>query len=226
MVRSRVVAIDGPAGSGKTSTAREVARRLDFIHLDSGALYRAITLAALDAELTPGHAMRVVALATQLPVRWVQAGDAFRTEVAGADVSDAIRARRVTESVSAYAAQPAIRDWVNDQLRAAAAAVLPGVVVEGRDIGTVVFPDAGLKVFLTASAETRAARRLAQEGQQGDPGSVHRQSAALARRDEADAGREVAPLRAPPDAVVIDTTDLAFEEQVERVVVLARNAFA
>ncbi|HWP38790.1 MAG TPA: (d)CMP kinase [Gemmatimonadales bacterium] len=225
-MRERVVAIDGPAGSGKTTTAREVARRLGFIHLDSGALYRAITLAALDAGLLPEQETRVVALAAQLPIRWVRTERGFRPEVAGADVSEAIRETRVTARVSAYAARPAIRDWVNDQLRAAAADVETGVVVEGRDIGTVVFPHAGLKVFLTASAEARAARRLAQEGKERDPTSVRRQTVELTRRDEADANRDVAPLRAPPDAHVIDTTDLSFDEQVSRVVELARQAFA
>jgi cytidylate kinase len=225
-VRERVVAIDGPAGSGKTTTAREVARRLGFVHLDSGALYRAIALAALDAGLSPEQEARIVALAHQLPIRWVRTETGFRPEVAGADVSQAIRDARVTARVSAFAARPAIREWVNDQLRAAATQAGTGVVVEGRDIGTVVFPNAGLKVFLTASAEARAARRLAQDDRPKAPADVRREAVELTRRDNADAGRDVAPLRVPPDAKVIDTTDLSFDEQVSRVVELARHAFA
>ena len=221
-----VVAIDGPAGSGKTTTAGEVARRLGFVHLDSGALYRAITLAALDAGVPPGQPQRVVALAGQLPIRWVFDGAAFRPEVAGTDVTDAIRAARVTARVSQYAALPAVRDWVNAELRQAASGGPAGVVVEGRDIGTVVFPGAALKVFLTAAPEARAVRRLAQEGRAGDATSVRQQSRELVRRDEADASRDVAPLRAAADAHTIDTTGLTFEEQVARVVALARTAFA
>lgn len=223
---SRVVAIDGPAGSGKTTTAQAVARRLGFVHLDSGALYRAVALAALDAGVSPDDPHRVVALAGQLPVRWVFTGESFRPEVAGTDVTQAIRAARVTASVSDYAAVPAVRDWVNAQLRLAAATGPSGVVIEGRDIGTVVFPDAGVKIFLTASPETRAARRLAQEGRAQDPGSVWQQSRELERRDDADASREVAPLRAAREAITIDTTGLSFEEQVSRVVAAAQRVFA
>ena len=223
---SRVVAIDGPAGSGKTTTAQAVARRLGFVHLDSGALYRAVTLAALDAGVSPDDPHRVVALAGQLPVRWVFTGEGFRPEVAGTDVTAAVRAVRVTARVSDFAALPAVRDWVNAQLRLAAATGPSGVVIEGRDIGTVVFPDAGVKIFLTASPETRAARRLAQEGRAQDPGSVRQQSRELERRDDADASREVAPLRAAREAITIDTTGLSFEEQVSRVVAAARRGFA
>ena len=226
MAGNRVVAIDGPAGSGKTTTAREVARRLGWVHLDSGALYRAVTLAALDADVPPDDPLRVVALTGQLPIRWVFAVDAFKPEVAGTDVTQAIRSLRVTAQVSAYASLPQVRDWVNQELRHAAERAPSGVVIEGRDIGTVVFPDAGVKVFLTARPETRAARRLAQEGQAEDMGSVRRRSRELVRRDDADAGRDVAPLRAAPDAVTMDTTDLSFEEQVDRVVTLARQALA
>jgi cytidylate kinase len=220
-----VIAIDGPAGSGKTTTAREVARRLGLVHLDSGALYRAVTLAALDAGVPAEEPLRVVALAGQLPIRLVFAGDVFRPEVAGTDVTQAIRGARVTASVSAYAAVPAVRDWVNAELRRAADRGPSGVVVDGRDIGTVVFPDAGLKVFLTAAPETRAARRLAQDGRAQDPASVRRQSRELVRRDEADASRQVAPLRPAPDALTLDTTALSFEEQVGRVVTQARRTF-
>ena len=232
----RVIAIDGPAASGKSSTARAVARRLGWAHLDSGALYRAITLAALDnlgeragEGGTAGEgwsAQRIVGLADGLPVRLVLVGDVFRPEVAGVDVEEAIRSERVTRRVSEVAAIPEVRHWVNVQQRDAALrhhAGVAGVVVDGRDIGTVVFPDAPLKVFLTASPEERARRRLAQRGGRVDPSELQREAAALAARDQADSTRAVAPLRAAADAVMLDTTRLSLDDQVARVVALARD---
>lgn len=238
----RVIAIDGPAASGKSSTAAAVARRLGWAHLDSGALYRALTLAALDnLEAAPGgadapwSAAELLGLAEDLPVRLVLAGDVFRPEVAGVAVEDAIRSERVTRRVSALAAIPAVRHWVNVQQREAALGHSDGVVVDGRDIGTVVFPDAPLKVFLTASPEERARRRLAQRGSGAAGGGVGdaaidqaelaREAAALAARDQADATRPIAPLRAAADAVRLDTTRLSLDEQVARVVALARERF-
>lgn len=221
----RVIAIDGPAGSGKSTTAKAVASRLGFAHLDSGALYRALTLAALDAG-TPLRGDAIVALAGSLPVRLVLAPDGFRPEAAGADVSDAIRSDRVTARVSEVAALPPVRQWVNEQLRHAARAHHQGVVVDGRDIGTVVFPEAPLKVFLTASPEERAHRRLSQMGRARDRDSVGRASQELVRRDDQDSSRDVAPLKPAADAVVLDTTSLEFEAQVARVMDLARKVFS
>jgi cytidylate kinase len=230
-VTARVIAIDGPAASGKSSTAAMLARRLGMAHLDSGALYRAITLAAIDnlgaegwgAEDGPPPTQRILALAEALPVRLVLSEGTFRPEVAGVDVGQAIRALRVTRQVSAVAALPAVRAWVNERQRQAVAGCPGGVVVDGRDIGTVVFPDAPLKVFLTAAPEERARRRLVQDGRASDPELVRREGRALAARDAADSTREVAPLRAAPDAVVLDTTALSLDEQVERIAALARE---
>ena len=226
----RVIAIDGPAASGKSSTAAAVARGLGWAHLDSGALYRAVTLAVLDNLRDAGSGMRdawpaqqVVALAEDLPVRLVLVGDAFRPTVAGVDVEETIRSERVTRHVSAIAAIREVRNWVNVQQREAVAGVPRGVVVDGRDIGTVVFPDAPVKVFLTASPEERARRRLAQRGSRIDPAELAREAQALAARDRADSTRPVAPLRAAADAVRLDTTDLSLEEQADRVVALARE---
>jgi cytidylate kinase len=229
----RVIAIDGPAASGKSSTAAAVARRLGWAHLDSGALYRALTLAALDTlEAPPGDAdapwsaAELLGLAEDLPVRLVLAGDVFRPDVAGVAVEDAIRSERVTRRVSALAAIPAVRHWVNVRQREAALGHSDGVVVDGRDIGTVVFPDAPLKVFLTASPEERARRpRAAGRHAAIDPVELAREAAALAARDQADATRSIAPLRAAADAVLLDTTRLSLDEQVARVVALARERF-
>jgi len=242
----RVIAIDGPAASGKSSTAALVARRLGWAHLDSGALYRAITLAVLDnlgetagekaRERGKGKgetwgAQQVVSLAEGLPVRLVLVDDVFRPEVAGVDVAQAIRSERVTQRVSEIAAIPEVRHWVNVQQRDAVQGHSRGVVVDGRDIGTVVFPDAPLKVFLTASPEERARRRLAERrggvGSGGAAGGgdaeLRREAEVLEARDRADSTRAVAPLRAAADAVVLDTTRLSLEQQVQAVVALART---
>jgi len=223
-VAPRVIAIDGPAASGKSSTAKAVARALGWAHLDSGALYRALTLVALD-HLGDGDwsETRIVALAEDLPVRLVFAGNEFRPEVAGVDAARAIREERVTARVSALAALPAVRQWVNARQRRAAEEHPAGVVVDGRDIGTVVFPDAPVKVFLTATPEERVRRRLTQRGERLDPERAARESRALEARDDADSRRAVAPLRPAPDAVLLDSTRLSFDEQVARVVALARE---
>ncbi len=219
----KVIAIDGPAGSGKSTTAAAVAKRLGFVHLDSGALYRAVTLAALDAG-APIRGQRVVALARSLPVRLRLTDSGVRAEVAGVDVSREIRTTRVTERVSEIAALPEVREWVNAELRAAAGQA-PGVVMDGRDIGSVVFPEAGVKVYLTASSTERAQRRLAQHGHADDTDAVAAAERDIMRRDAHDAGRTVAPLVVPDEAVVLDTTGMSFEDQVDRVVGLAKRAF-
>jgi cytidylate kinase len=219
----RVIAIDGPAASGKSSTAAAVARRLGWAHLDSGALYRAVTLAVLDNLGETGGPQQIIALVEDLPVRLVLVNDTFRPAVAGVDVEEAIRSERVTRHVSAIAAIREVRNWVNVQQRDAVAGVARGVVVDGRDIGTVVFPDAPVKVFLTASPEERARRRLAQRGSRIDPAELAREAQALAARDHADSTRPVAPLRPAADAVRLDTTDLSLEQQADRVVALARE---
>ena len=227
----RIIAIDGPAASGKSSTAARLASRIGWAHLDSGALYRALTLAALDnlgeggaatGSLPSAH--RILALAEDLPVRLVLRDKTFVPEVAGVDVENAIRGDRVTARVSELAAIPEIRTWVNEQQRRAVARHA-GVVVDGRDIGTVVFPAAPLKVFLTATPEERARRRVTQRGEPSDPGRVTGEANMLAARDRADATRAIAPLAAAPDAVVLDTTALSLEEQVEWLVALARERF-
>ncbi len=233
----RVIAIDGPAASGKSSTAGLVAQRLGWAHLDSGALYRALTLAAVDTLGEGGRrkgdawpAQRILDLADRLPVRLVLVGRQFRPEVAGADVEEAIRGERVTRYVSVVAAIPEVRTWVNTQQRRAVAGVevgggSGGVVVDGRDIGTVVFPEAPLKIFLTATPDERARRRLFQRGQAVDVELVRRESEVLAARDAADSNRRIAPLKPAPDAVLLDTTALTLEAQVTHVVELARQRF-
>jgi len=160
-VAPRVIAIDGPAASGKSSTGARVAERLGWAHLDSGALYRAITLAEIDnigeggrGEGEGWNAQRIVALARDLPVGLALVGWEFTPSVAGVDVEEAVRSERVTGHVSAVAALPEVRAWVNAEQRRAVQQHPAGVVVDGRDIGTVVFPDAPLKIFLDATARS------------------------------------------------------------------------
>jgi cytidylate kinase len=222
---NRVIAIDGPAGSGKSTTAKAVARRLGLPHVESGALYRAVTLAALDADV-PFDPHRLVALARSLPIRLDLTNTGFRPEIAGADVSREIRSDRVTADVSEVSAIREVRAWVNSEVRAAVSRHPRGAVLDGRDIGTVVFPDATLKIYLTASPEERARRRLRQDGKPADAASVRAEVSTLAVRDEKDSSRTVAPLRPADDAIQLDTSGLDFEEQVERIVVLARNLFS
>lgn len=221
---SRVIAIDGPSGSGKSTTARAIAERLDLAHVDSGALYRAVALAALDADLgLDGPA--IVERAEQLPVgfRLTEAG--YRPEVAGVDVSKEIRTDRVTAHSSPVSALPEVRDWVNEALRVAVSSHPRGAVLDGRDIGSVVFPDAAVKVYLTAEDEERAVRRLKQQGRATDSASIAETVRTMTGRDTADSTRAVAPLSVADGAVVIDTTNLSFEEQVSRIVGLADGVF-
>jgi CMP/dCMP kinase len=213
-----IIAIDGPAGSGKSSTARAVARRLGFRHLDSGAFYRALTHAALAAGLPAEswHALTAAQL-DAFDVRATPAGEGFAFAVAGRAVEAELRTPTVNAHVSRMAAVPAVRHWLLDQLRAAAPD--SDLVVDGRDIGTVVFPDAELKIFLVADPAERARRRLAEQ-RDGTltVSEIEAEVERLAARDRTDSERDVAPLRRADDAVVIDTSRLAFDTQVTRIV--------
>ncbi|MEI2721307.1 MAG: (d)CMP kinase [Gemmatimonadales bacterium] len=213
-----VVAIDGPAASGKSSTAAAVAGRLGLLHVDSGALYRALTWLAVRDDLEEAEAICRAADAADLTL--VPEGSTLTLRAAGAPIEHEIRSAEVTASVSRVAAMPAVREWVNARLRAAVAGA-GGGVMDGRDIGTVVFPDAVLKVFLTASPEARARRRLLQVGREPAPEMVAAEAARLAERDRLDAGRTVAPLRQAPDALLLDTSALDFGTQVAQIVAWA-----
>jgi CMP/dCMP kinase len=218
-----IIAIDGPAGSGKSSTARAVARRLGFRHLDSGAFYRAITWAALQRgvpeEQWPGLTHGQL---DELDVMGRPGPTGFTLLVAGREVADEIRAPEVNAAVSIMARVPAVRDWLLQTLRDAARGT--DLVADGRDIGTVVFPEAELKVFLVADPAERARRRLLQMGLPDDPASVRDEVRRIEARDRIDSGRAVAPLRAAADARTLDTTRLSFEAQVETIVSWARSA--
>lgn len=211
-----VVTIDGPAGSGKSTTAREVARRLGFRHLDSGALYRALSLAVL-REGIPEYEWGDLGPARLegLDVRLVPAGEGFRVLVDGEAPGDELRSAEVTRAAPRLAKNPSVREKLGELQRSALQ--FGDLVADGRDMGTVVFPDAALKVFLTASLQERARRRLLQDGREVSGGSVAEQSMEIRDRDESDSRRAVAPLRRPAGALEIDTTAISFETQVERI---------
>ncbi len=216
------VAIDGPAGTGKSSVSRRVARALGARHLDTGAMYRMVTLAVLRAEVDPTDAAAVesVASTVQISVVYDPAGD--RYYLAGEDVSAEIRGDEVTRAVSAVSSVPAVRARLVELQRAMSAG--PGsVVVEGRDIGTVVLPDAPAKIFLTASAETRARRRNDQNVAAGLTDDYDAVLADVRRRDHLDSTRPVSPLRAASDAVVVDTGDMSEEQVIARVLDLVEQ---
>jgi len=207
-----VIAIDGPAGAGKSTVARAVADELGFTYLDSGAMYRSVALAAVEAGVDPDDAAALGALVRDLEIDF----DGRRVLLGGRDVSEAIRAPRVSAAASRVSVHPAVREAMVARQRTLISAA--DYVAEGRDIGTVVSPEAPLKVFLSASEEERARRRAAQTGE--DFESV---LAAQRRRDQSDTIREHGALRVAGDAVELDTTGLRLEEVVGRVVALARE---
>ncbi|MFI8461229.1 (d)CMP kinase [Kitasatospora sp. NPDC085464] len=213
-----VVAIDGPSGSGKSTVSRAVAARLGLSFLDTGAMYRAMTWWMLANEVDVNDP-EAVAVACGKPV--IVSGtdaDGPTITVDGQDVSGPIRGPEVTAQVSAVAAVPAVRARLVELQRGCAEVAERGIVAEGRDMGTVVFPDATVKVFLTASEEARGARRAAELRAKGvDEATITAMAADLARRDAADSSRETAPLAQAADAVLVDTSDLTLEQVIDRI---------
>lgn len=220
-----IVAIDGPAGSGKSTVAREVARRLGFTYLDSGAMYRAVTLGALAAaaDLEDGPALGALAAELDIELRR-RDHDNVRVLLDGRDVSEAIREPRVTGASSTVAAHPEVRAALLVKQRTLMAA--GDYVVEGRDIGTVVAPDARVKAFLTADPSERARRRAAELERRGLSIDRDEVRAAIEQRDRLDSTRSAAPLRRAGDAELIDTTALDAGQVADRIVALVDRARA
>lgn len=210
-----LVAIDGPAGSGKSSVARAVAERLGLSNLDTGATYRAVAFLSLRGAVDPEDGPALASLAERVEL------DEDGVLVDGERIpGDALRTPEVAAQASRVSAHPQVRRVLVERQRAAARR-LGGAVMEGRDIGTVVLPDAGLKVFLSASADERARRRAAQTNREAELDRIRQ---AMQTRDKRDAEREASPLVPAPDAVVIDTTGLSLDDVIERVVGLAEDA--
>lgn len=213
-----VVTLDGPAGSGKSTTAREVARRLGFRHLDSGALYRALTYALLESGVPESSwpALRTDELKS-LGVTLHPTDGGFEVRLGSRVLGAELRTADVTERVAGLAKLPAARACLLELQRQAGER--GRLVADGRDMGTVVFPDAEVKVFLVADLRERARRRLRETGADASNESrLAHQAEAIAARDEKDSGRDISPLRVPEGAVEIDTTGITFEEQVSRVI--------
>lgn len=206
-----VITLDGPAASGKGTVAERVARELGFHYLDSGALYRIATLAALKAGVDLGDADALTALAQGL----VPVFENGKILLEGEDVTLAIRSEEVSRATSKVAAVPGVRRALFDLQRRAARA--PGLVADGRDMGTVVFPEAPLKVFLTASARVRAERRYKQLTGRGEAADLELLTKDLEERDRRDRERAEAPLKPAPDAELLDTTSMGIEDAVKKV---------
>jgi len=225
-----VVAIDGPSGSGKSSVARRVAQTLGLRYLDTGALYRAVTLAVLRSGVPVTDAAEVTAAARATRVDVATDPGSTHVRLGSEDVSLEIRGPQVTSAVSVVSAVPDVRAHLLQVQRAVVQDALEhgaGIVVEGRDIGSVVLPEATVKVYLTASPEVRALRRAAEEeARVGGTGDVTTTQTDLLRRDRHDSGRAVSPLTKAPDAVEIDATKLTLKQVVDRVCDLVRDRSA
>lgn len=215
-----IVAVDGPSGSGKSSVSKGVASRLGYDYLDTGAMYRAVTWWALDQEVSE----------QDIPDRLGECEITSGTDpldpsitVNGVDVSVAIRTPEVTAAVSRYSAVPEVRAALVRMQRQVARDVAKGLVAEGRDLGTVVFPGADLKVYLTADVTARAQRRAAEDAQRGHDADVAQTHESLAARDAADSGRTVSPLQIADDAVEVDATDMTLPEVIDHVAALVQE---
>lgn len=219
-----VIAIDGPSGSGKGTISRNVAGRLGWHYLDSGALYRLVALAGLRAGVDQGDAAEHARLAAALdPSFALDESGEERILLGGKDVTRAIRTEDCGDAASRVAKYPEVRNALIGLQRRFARS--PGLVADGRDMGSIVFPTAGLKIFLTASPEERAVRRHKQLKEKGISVSLAALSADIAERDRRDAARDVAPLKPGTDALILDTTEMTIAQVVARVLTLAHERF-
>lgn len=219
-----VLAVDGPSGTGKSTMCRALAKQLDAKYIDTGSMYRVATLAVLRAKVAPDDVQQVIAVTEDIPLE--VSDDPYSTEVrfAGEDVSREIRGPEVTQHVSAIAAIPKVRENLVALQRALAKSA-HRAIVEGRDIGSVVLPEAPAKVFLTASAQVRAKRRYDQDVKSGRTVNFDDVLADVQRRDSLDSSRAVSPLRPAEDAIVIDTSDMSPAQVLEALtVVIERSA--
>ncbi|NOZ61105.1 MAG: (d)CMP kinase [Calditrichaeota bacterium] len=210
---SNVIAIDGPAGSGKSTTARLLARKLGFLYLDTGAMYRALTLKALRRRIDLDSETELEILFENTSIDLLHQNGRLRVLLDGEDVSREIRSAEVSDNVSRVAAKKAVRERM--ALLQREFAQKGNVIAEGRDIGTVIFPDAKLKIFLVASIEERARRRFKEGNSPSESAKLKEMAENLKKRDEADSGREHSPLLKAADAIEVDTTALTIEQQVD-----------
>lgn len=215
------VAIDGPAGAGKSTIARAAAAQLGFVYVDTGALYRTIGLAVCRRGIAGTDTQGIVDTLPAIQVALTYQDGAQHVLLDGEDVSDAIRTPQISAYASQVSAVPAVRAYLLDLQRDMAKR--QSVIMDGRDIGTVILPDAKVKIFLTASPEKRAARRCAELREKGEDVTVEGILADMERRDALDASRAVAPLRQAEDAVRVDTSDLTLEQSIQAVLTVIRD---
>ena len=216
------VALDGPSGAGKSTIARQAAQRLSFVYVDTGALYRAVGWYVIGKGADPADAAAVAPLLAGLRIRFGYVDGVQHVYVNGQDVGDAIRTPEMSMAASAVSALPAVRAFLLECQRQAARE--NNVIMDGRDIGTVVLPHAAVKIFLTAAVEVRARRRLLELQEKGTDVTYEQVLEDMRRRDENDTNRAIAPLRQAADAVLLDTADLTLEQSVDAVVEIIRRA--
>lgn len=222
MKRLPIVAIDGPAGSGKSTIAKQLARRLRFTHIDTGALYRGVALLAFEKQTNLDDPSAVVLAATGAKFSFIQGEQATELLIDGRNVANLIRTEPVSAASSKVSAYPGVRALLLDLQRDLGSA--GGVVLEGRDIGTVVFPSAEVKIFLTASIEERARRRAEELKANGVEASETEVAKQVAQRDHQDSTRAIAPLKQAADAILVDTTGLSIEKVLDRLESIVKNA--
>ena len=218
---AKIIAIDGPAGAGKSTIAKLAAKRLGYLYIDTGAMYRVVALCAIREGVAFDDEEGLGKIAGRIKIELRHDGDVYQVFCDGEDVSAAIRAPEVSAAASPVSAARPVREALVAQQRALAAR--DGVVLDGRDIGTYVFPNADCKIFLTAGLEERAARRAKELRGKGYPADIETVALQLRERDERDSGRAHAPLRKAEDAFELDSTFLGIEQVVEKVLALARG---
>jgi len=216
-----ILTIDGPVGSGKGTIAARVARRLGWHLLDSGALYRLVAIAALDQGVSPGDEAALIRLTGALDIEFSQEGGEVIATLDGLDVRKRMRSPETSDMASQVATIPGVRAALRERQRAFAKP--PGLVADGRDMGTVIFPDAETKIYLTASVEVRALRRHKQLKEKGESVNLSRLSRDIEERDHRDMNRAVAPLRPARDAIVVDSTALSIDQVVEKIIALMKD---
>ncbi|MDF2501090.1 MAG: cmk [Anaerosporomusa subterranea] len=215
-MKASIIAIDGPAGAGKSTVAKFVAKRLNYVYIDTGAMYRAVAWAAQDKNISPANGDAMAELTRTLSIQLYYRDGQQRITVDGRDVSEEIRTPDISRIVSAVSAIPAVRNALLDLQRQMARA--GGVVMDGRDIGTCVLPNADVKIFLTASIDERARRRCLELQEKGFVTDLEQLKQEIALRDKMDSERELAPLRQADDATLIDTSDMTIEQAVDAII--------
>ena len=220
-MKKLIIAVDGPAGSGKSTTAKQLAQRLNYLYLDTGAMYRAFTLKVLRKKIDSNDSDTLAKLAAQTEIKLIPNASGIRVYLDGEDVTDLIRTPEIDRAISKVSRVKAVRDRMVTLQRKIGES--GGIVAEGRDIGTVVFPNADVKIFLVASPEERARRRKEELQAKGMNILLEEVLQDIKRRDEIDSTREISPLKKAGDAIEVDTTDLSIDEQVDRIYRIIQN---